>query len=307
MTADKSKKGFTLMELIIVIAILAILAALLVPSMIGYMDRAKRTVSIDECRQVVQAAQTVYAEEYLAGNYHTSLSAGGDVKSDILALSQAKGEINSISLGEKNEIIHLVYTSSYGHVVTYCGRVATCALHTEMYTIDEMGGGVTNTPEKFYMVGKDGTIMEFTPYANYSTYVPERSENLANTVFYYEGSEEYGHPAGYYVFKNTSPITPNNNGDANFHQIWEWNNAIKINVDRPIKEYVPNSKDFIADLKVGDVCEIDFGDGPVLAVFNVDRKTTEAGSWMWNKDLASQAYKGYWLVIEQESIAPKPK
>lgn len=36
-----TKKGFTLIELIVVIAILAILAAILVPSITGYIDEAK--------------------------------------------------------------------------------------------------------------------------------------------------------------------------------------------------------------------------------------------------------------------------
>ena len=37
----KDKKGFTLVELIVVLVILAILAALLVPSLTGYIDKAK--------------------------------------------------------------------------------------------------------------------------------------------------------------------------------------------------------------------------------------------------------------------------
>ena len=36
-----TKKGFTLIELIVVIAILAILAAILIPSVTNYLDRAR--------------------------------------------------------------------------------------------------------------------------------------------------------------------------------------------------------------------------------------------------------------------------
>lgn len=40
----KNKKGFTLVELIVVISILAILALILVPSIIGYTAKAKAAV-----------------------------------------------------------------------------------------------------------------------------------------------------------------------------------------------------------------------------------------------------------------------
>ena len=39
----KNRKGFTLVELIVVLVILAILAALLVPALTGYIDKARDT------------------------------------------------------------------------------------------------------------------------------------------------------------------------------------------------------------------------------------------------------------------------
>ena len=46
----KDKKGFTLVELIVVLVILAILAALLIPTLTGYIDKAnQRKGGIAEC------------------------------------------------------------------------------------------------------------------------------------------------------------------------------------------------------------------------------------------------------------------
>ena len=59
-----NKKGFTLVELIVVLVILAILAALLIPALTGYIDKAKEKQVIAETRQAVMAAQTLVDEEY---------------------------------------------------------------------------------------------------------------------------------------------------------------------------------------------------------------------------------------------------
>lgn len=62
--AMKNKKGFTLVELIVVLVILAILAALLIPALTGYIDKANKEKVTAECRMVVMAAQTEASEQY---------------------------------------------------------------------------------------------------------------------------------------------------------------------------------------------------------------------------------------------------
>lgn len=68
---ENKKKGFTLVELIVVLVILAILAALLIPALTGYIDKAKDKSIIAETRQVVMAAQTLADEEYAKNGTQT--------------------------------------------------------------------------------------------------------------------------------------------------------------------------------------------------------------------------------------------
>ncbi len=62
--SKSSKKGFTLVELIVVLVILAILAAMLVPALTGYIKRARQEKDYQAAATVLTAAQSLVAEYY---------------------------------------------------------------------------------------------------------------------------------------------------------------------------------------------------------------------------------------------------
>ena len=65
--ALKAKKGFTLVELIVVIAIIGVLAAILVPVMMGQVQKAKQTSLDSTAGTVLTAINTWIADRYTRG------------------------------------------------------------------------------------------------------------------------------------------------------------------------------------------------------------------------------------------------
>ena len=118
---ENKKKGFTLVELIVVLVILAILAALLVPALTGYIDKAKQKAIIAETRQVVMAAQSLGDEVYGRKDVGENITAGASnadvLFSDIAELAEVDAaNIETVTYG-------LTTTSDSGSTTTQAAVV----------------------------------------------------------------------------------------------------------------------------------------------------------------------------------------
>lgn len=91
----KNNKGFSLVELIIVIAIMAILAGALAPALIKYINKSRRSADISNADTIRTACQTAMSDEDAMVAIGTGVTGASvsDLKSNYGAFST---EISSI-------------------------------------------------------------------------------------------------------------------------------------------------------------------------------------------------------------------
>ena len=70
---SKEQKGFTLVEMIVVLVIIAILAAITIPALLKYIEKAREKQIVIDARTAYLAAETTVSEAYAAGESFTTL------------------------------------------------------------------------------------------------------------------------------------------------------------------------------------------------------------------------------------------
>lgn len=101
----KNKKGFTLIEIIVVLVIMGILLAIAIPSILGYVNKANDAKYLAEARGGWLAAQTITADK--------ATTSTGAVTTDITVASVNK-ELG-VSAGEDGAITAITCTLKTGN------------------------------------------------------------------------------------------------------------------------------------------------------------------------------------------------
>ncbi len=150
-----TKKGFTLVELIVVLVILAVLAAMLVPALVGYIDRARAEKEYQTAATVYGAAQAVITEKYAKNEFTTDETSSIKTNAKLKSMGDVDAVIALAGVDSKAVTAYEFNFNTTTHVIT--GGSVTISGYKYSLTIDENNGAPS------WSAAKAGTTTQQQP------------------------------------------------------------------------------------------------------------------------------------------------
>lgn len=184
----KKTDGFTLVELITVLVILAVISAILVPTLLGYINKSKTSSLIEETSQIKVAAQAMYDQAY--GQNRITFGASTDFEN--------RGAVNF-----SKEYPYKDYTDAIQKLAAM--KSGTCCCIT--YTNKDSSSGIGSIEAIQYFDGKKGCTYynaEYYTDENDTLDYPVPYQELINGYFWketYKKQIQNNHPTNQiYIF-----------------------------------------------------------------------------------------------------------
>lgn len=162
-----NNKGFSLVELIIVIAIMAILAGAIAPALIRYIDKSRKSNDVSSCKTIKTAVETALGNE----DVYAFLTNCGDDDANFTLITFNPGESTSTATMSNDAMTISGCTEpTAGVSVADVGTLALTEIGTNIgekipklkYTKankDDSAAACTVKPEKFYAaITAKGTV-----------------------------------------------------------------------------------------------------------------------------------------------------
>lgn len=173
-----NKKGFTIVELVIVIAVIAILAAVLIPTFSGVVEKANKTAALEKAKNSLTAVLTakdgkfegsyyfvvidksnvywfVYGDGSLKeyeGTSDPDLSSVTFTASDVIYVSSndvVKDDLNALDFTTVNSNLNKVFKSTNEAVSTVTGEGTKQVFKSaEVSLVPDVASGVVIIPKK---------------------------------------------------------------------------------------------------------------------------------------------------------------
>lgn len=109
---SKAKKGFTLVELIVVISIIAILLLILVPSLLSFLNRARETRLDANAKSAYNACIALYTDEVSKGNSPAIANLPASCISQGVLDANWNGKVSCVANATGDGISYVTFTDS---------------------------------------------------------------------------------------------------------------------------------------------------------------------------------------------------